>query len=294
MANKPRIAFCFSWQARTLDQTYLFFQRNLFDAAKEQWFDYDIFCAVEDDEDVDKVNLLNPTKIEKIKSSEVEKIIETKYGEFIRTAFRTKYKRAYYTYEKVVNYLQQIFKVSSSIKLCGNCERYVLIVRLRFDTIFINKLNFKSIVKNLKNRSIICNNQEDSSIFWKVCHSTYEIQDFFFIWDSKSMKILWDIFENFEQCFMWHEVKPLFKPIYYISNWIWQFLLFVNNNTKFHILSLPKEFGAYMIFIPEKAYYEYFLWQNINVIKENISLILIRKFVKTSYIRLEDKTKYEL
>jgi hypothetical protein len=36
MNNKPRIAFCFSGQARTLDQTYLFFQKNLFEAAKEQ------------------------------------------------------------------------------------------------------------------------------------------------------------------------------------------------------------------------------------------------------------------
>ena len=75
---RPRIAFCFSWQARTLDQTYLFFQKNLFDAAKEQWFDYDVFCAVEDDEDADKVKLLNPTKIEKIKSGDVEKIIKKK------------------------------------------------------------------------------------------------------------------------------------------------------------------------------------------------------------------------
>ena len=83
ISNKPRIAFCFSWQARTLDQTYLFFQKNLFDAAKEQWFDYDVFCAVEDDEDVDKVNLLNPTKVEKIKSNDIERIILNKYKNFI-------------------------------------------------------------------------------------------------------------------------------------------------------------------------------------------------------------------
>jgi len=34
---------------------------------------------VEDDSDIEKINLLKPTSVEKIKSSDVEKIIESKY-----------------------------------------------------------------------------------------------------------------------------------------------------------------------------------------------------------------------
>ena len=109
MTNKPRIAFCFSWQARTLDQTYLFFQRNLFDAAKEQWFDYDIFCAVEDDEDVKKVDLLNPTKVEKIKSSKVRKIIDEKRGHFIEVEYPEKYGYVWRGIP-VINMLQMFYK----------------------------------------------------------------------------------------------------------------------------------------------------------------------------------------
>lgn len=294
MANKPRIAFCFSWQARTLDQTYLFFQKNLFDAAKEQWFDYDIFCAVEDDEDVDKVNLLNSTKVEKIKSSEIGKVIDIKYWDFIKTAFKTKYKRAYYSYTWVVRYLQQIYKVSRSIKLCGN-HNYDIIIRLRFDTIFINKFDFKKIQSKIKDwNNIICNDQDCHSILWKICYSTWEIQDFIFIWNRISMNFLWDMFENFEQCFLWHEVEPIFKPIYRLSNFLVKILLYINNNTRIHIPSLPKEFWAYMIFIPEKAYYEYFLFKKTNVIKIDLSLFIIRKDIKQSYIRLEKKTLYEI
>jgi len=294
MANKPRIAFCFSWQARTLDQTYLFFQKNLFDAAKEQWFDYDVFCAVEDDEDVDKVKLLNPTKVEKIKSSDVEKIIEKKYWNFIRTVFKTKYKRAYYTYDWVVRYLQQIFKVSRSIKLCWTYN-YDLIFRLRFDTIFINKFNFKIIKSTINDwNNIICNDFEHCSIFWKLCHSTREISDFIFIWNHTSMIFLWDMFKNFEQCFLWHEVKAVFQPIYKLSNFLVKFLLYINNNTKIHIPSLPKEFWAYTIYIPEKAYYEYLLYNDVNIIKTNISLIVVRKIMWESIFRLSNKCKYEI
>jgi len=287
--NKPRIAFCFSWQARTLDQTYLFFQKNLFDAAKEQWFDYDVFCAVEDDEDVDKVKLLNPTKVEKIKSSEIEKIIEEKYGDFIRTAFKTKYKWAYYTYEWVVRYLQQIYKVSRSIKLCGNYEKYNIIVRLRFDTIFINKFNYNQILKDLNQGStIICNDEEKHSIWWKICYSTWEIQDFFFFWDNISMKKLWNIFDKFEECFLWHEVKPFFKPIYIVSN---RFAILFRF---FKIPTLPLEFWAYMIFIAEKCYYEYFLYNKIHVLKKIISIMILKHDIKTSYVRLEWKSDIEL
>ena len=297
MVKKPRIAFCFSWQARTLEQTYLFFQENLFDVAKEQGFSYDVFCAVEDDEDIDKVNLLNPTKVEKIKSSEVKEIIENKYWWFIKSAFKTKYKWVCHprkVYDWAVNYLQQVYKICKSIKLCGNIDDYDIIIRLRFDVIFINKLNFSTIYESLKNwNNIICNDFDEVNFIAKFCRSTQEIQDLFFIWNSKSMKCFWDLFDNFEQCFLGHEVKTIFKPIYYLSNVLYDIHYYIYNNVV-RVPMIHKEFWAYMIFIPEKACYEYFLYHKINVIRTNISLILLRRDVKKSYIELRNKSIYEI
>lgn len=57
---------------------------------------FDVFCAVEDDDDLNKVKLLNPTKIEKIKSSEVERIINEKHWNFIKNWL----KNYWYVWEK--------------------------------------------------------------------------------------------------------------------------------------------------------------------------------------------------
>jgi hypothetical protein len=85
---KPRIAFCFSGQARTFDITYPYFKKNLFDAATEQGFEYDIFCAVEDDQDAQKIFIMNPQSYILIKSEEVERIISESHGSFINNQLK--------------------------------------------------------------------------------------------------------------------------------------------------------------------------------------------------------------
>ena len=136
MKKKWRIAFCFAWQARTLDQTYLFFQKNLFDAAKEQWFDYDVFCAVEDDEDVDKVRLLNPTIVEKIKSDDVAIMINKRYWKLINEDLPWNVLLDF----DVVRFLQQVYKVGKTIGLAS--DDFCLVFKLRFDSFFFNKIKF--------------------------------------------------------------------------------------------------------------------------------------------------------
>ena len=198
MDKKPRIAFCFSWQARTLDQTYTFFQKNLFDAAKEQWFEYNVFCAVEDDEDVDKVNLLNPTKVEKIKSSEVEKLIEKKHGEFIRHELSNYW---YVWKDWCVKFLQQMYKINFEHE---KNLTYDIVFKLRFDCPFPRKLNFHEIYNDIHGKHIVlCNKQRmiPSLVF------TTKIEDMYFILDDESSNILWNIFDDWKLCFKWHEIK---------------------------------------------------------------------------------------
>lgn len=206
--KKPRIAFCFSWQARTLDQTFSLFQKNLFDAAKEQWFDYDIFCAVEDDEDVGKVNLLNPTKVEKIKSNEVKEIIDQKWGHFIKYEYAEKY--GYSLKDETPNMLQQLYKICQSIKLKNiyKSEKnisYDMVFKLRFDTPFPRKLNFRNILRTIEksDKIVLCNrNRLIPSAKFLI-----KIEDFYFIMDDKASDILWDIFDNWDICFKWYEIK---------------------------------------------------------------------------------------
>ena len=208
MNKKPRIAFCFSWQARTLDQTYQLFQKNLFDAAKEQWFDYDMFCAVEDDEDVDKVSLLHPTKVGKIKSSDVEKIINKTYWDFIDNILLNNY---WYTWLNwSTNVLQQLYKIQESIHLKQKFEKdnnikYDIAFKLRFDCAFLRILNFKKIYTTIinGNKIVICNKQKmiPSEKF------LIKIEDFYFIMDNETNNILWNIYNQRKKCFEWHEIK---------------------------------------------------------------------------------------
>ena len=292
MSNKPRIAFCFSWQARTLDQTYIFFQKNLFDAAKEQWFDYDIFCAVEDDEDVDKVKLLNPTKVEKIKSSEVEKIISSKYKEFIEEKINKDYFWHQTSNDTVINALQQFYKIKKSIVLIWDTA-YDIVIRLRFDSLYLRKFNFlniKSVLQN--NNTIICNkidylNRSSKIFFWS--NSRY-IEDFHFIGNSKSIAYLKNIFDDFKFAFEWFEMNFLKK----IPHFIW----LKNTGSKIPLLRKFWNFQYIILkfctqrFIPESVIYLYLKKKNVNLILDHIPIIILKNDIEKSIISLGNSKQF--
>lgn len=232
MDKKPRIAFCFSWQARTLAQTYRLFQKNLFEAAEEQWFDYDVFCAVEDDEDIDKVNLLNPTRIEKIKSENVKEIIEKKRWHFIKYEYKEKY--GYSWNGGAVNVLQQFYKICQSIKLKNQYKSeknvsYDIVFKLRFDTPFARKLNFHNILKTLqwKDNVVLCNRNK----LMLSAKFIIKIEDFYFIMNDKASDVFWNIFENRDICFKWCELKhkKLSKIFEKIQRWFNKNLSFLGS-----------------------------------------------------------------
>lgn len=296
MNKKPRIAFCFSWQARTLDQTYIFFQKNLFDAAKEQGFDYDVFCAVEDDEDVDKVNLLKPTKVEKIKSDDVDKIIKKKWGANRKKILFWNYRYPPASPKSYSNLMQQLFKISQSIKLSKkNDEHYDIIFRLRYDFIFFNKLNFNRIVWSIKNWSILCNKESVLIRHEFIKKRLLIINDFFFIWNQESMSLFECIFDNIEISLKWDEKNNIVEKCFSFLEWI---VIYLNKILKHWIFPVVPfyyiETYFHKVFSAESCFYYYFKKQNINLILEEFSYILLKSHPKESFITIVDKNDFEL
>jgi len=144
-------AICFFGQARVLDICYPYLKKNLLNPLGKNGKDYDIFCCVEDDEDAYKVNLLKPTKVLKIKSKDAEKILK-KDADFLNKHNYKKFisRISSRTPNVFLNMLQQVYKK----KLCYNLlkehidkynSKYKYFIRARFDTLFIDKFNFKKI-----------------------------------------------------------------------------------------------------------------------------------------------------
>ncbi len=307
-----RIAFCFSWQARTLDQTYKFFKENLFDTAKEQWFDYDVFCAVEDDSDIEKINLLKPTSVEKIKSSDVEKIIESKYWDFIVNTYPYKYWTLWFT-KYCYNSLQQIYKVSKSMALKNNYElnndiKYDIVLKLRFDAPFPNKLNFKEIFEELQknNNTVICNKHKYSKLTRRAWADS--IDDIYFIMDKASSTLFANMFDERLSCFEGKEITKhvwlhkIFNKILKRNNEIVEEAKKKHKNKK--ILAYIIVFRLYTVMF---FYTKFFMWQDaerrflsffqenkFHIIKSQISIRILKETEFFSVKWLFKKSRYEL
>jgi len=277
-SKKPRIAFCFSWQARTLDKTFSYFQENLFNAAKEQWFEYDIFCVVEDDEDVDKINLLNPTLIEKIKSSDVEKKINIILNDVI-------IKNKKYFNSKYFNFLietvpQQLYKIERSFflkdqyKLEKNLQ-YDMVFRLRYDVIFNYKLKF-STLKDIFSQGcdIVCNS------FWKWPNSYWSIMDLYFI-ANDSVK-LDNLFSSY--AYYYNKITSRkFVPIRIIYQILVFFLKILHKQLSNDIQDNISKKICYWNFVPEINLYKYLIGNKYRIKLLRLNIILIRKSVIRCY-----------
>ncbi len=294
MENKRKIAFCFSGQARTFNKTYPYFKKNLFDSAKEQWFDYDIFCAVEDDEDLEKINIMNPTLIEKIKSSNVKKMIEEKYWKILKQNWKK-----YYYYDSIlypiINWIQQFYKIYIVNKIKNQYSiksniKYDMVVRVRFDTIFINKINFIEIFKNIKKWIIL--NKID---FHKIC-------DHFAFGTNKDMDVYCSLFNNFWKLLLNNKInfkKKIILKIEYIISLpiiILQKIWFRKKTMEYFLCKIRfNKLDKYIyIFTHERIMYENIIKQNINLEYTNISFIITRTKSEESILKLYNKTKYEL
>ena len=280
---KPKIAFCFSWQARTLDQTYPLLKKNLFDIAKKQWFNFDIFCAVEDDADAEKVQLLHPLKIEKIKSNDVAKLIQKKYPHL-----NLLYQNYYILYQhettllqkSLINYLQQYYKVQRAIELKSRVEstqgfKYVLVIRLRFDYWLSTCLDFKKILKTLGEKTILC--QQLTYRRFTLC----PIADFFFLGNSQTMDIFGKHFDRLMDSFTGHHVISQFRPLLWwlrlldLLNYKLNNFFATNNLLRILAIIITKYF--FHCYCAEMIIYDYLKYHHIKILRDTFSFRIIRR-----------------
>lgn len=134
-------AFCFSGLAKNFELCYPYIKKNLLDKIGT----YDVFCCVEDDENADKIKILNPVKTERIKSSEVDKIIAPELKRLRRWNYR-KFIFPETSGFNLRNVYQQIYKIKGAFKLLEHYMRennisYRYFIRIRFDFLPINEIN---------------------------------------------------------------------------------------------------------------------------------------------------------
>jgi len=154
MKNKTKTAaLCFFGQARVLDICYPYIKKHILDPIGKNRKDYDIFCCVEDDEDVHKVNLLKPTKILKIKSKDVEKILKKEVDFLNKYNYRKFICGIVGKHNPFMNMFQQTYKKKLCYNLLENYLtknnlKYKYLIRTRFDLLPIEKLDLRKIKIN--------------------------------------------------------------------------------------------------------------------------------------------------
>ena len=151
MAKQKKAALCFFGQARTLKRCYPYIKKSILDPLGKPKKDYDVFCCVEDDEDAKNVELLNPIKVVKIKSSEAKEVFK-KDLTFLRD---NNYKRFVCrigprTPDPFLNMMQQIYKKKLVYNLLENHMKetntdYKYFVRARFDIVPVEEINIQKI-----------------------------------------------------------------------------------------------------------------------------------------------------
>ena len=275
--KRKKIAFCFSGQARTFDTCYPFIKKNLFESAKKQGFNYDIFACVEDDEDVWKVEkYLKCKKIIKVKSKDVEKI-------YLNSKFRD------FTKKRIIEggdigtgfllFYQQLYKLKKVYFLIENSNDYEKIVRIRFDMLPLEEFDFK----NKNNLVPICFNKRD------IDDQVKNVNDHFSISNSKDSLYFFDLISNIEILLKDKKLKKfsLFLCFIKVYDLIFISLIRKINNRHFklysnilrHILILcfAKDMYRKYRVIPEKILYISLRNNHIKFRTKKIKYLLVRK-----------------
>lgn len=160
-AKIKNAAVCFSGLARNLDLCYPYIKKNLLD----QIGSHDIFCCIEDDENADKMQLLNPVKSEKINSKDVDKIISNE----LKSLNRQNYKKFFFPESSrfnLRNVYQQVYKVNRTLELLEEYMKeknisYRYYIRIRFDLMPIDAINLKNL--NIHEKEIVVNKMSKGS-----------------------------------------------------------------------------------------------------------------------------------
>jgi hypothetical protein len=151
---------------------------------------------------------MNPTVVEKIKSSEVEKIIKEKYGDLLKS-------KEFYIYNSIkypsINFFQQYYKVWRANELKNRHKelsnvQYDIVFKLRYDLLFFNKLDFKKVLKVvsegnfLSNISIYDNTSKQTGLN-SYFSQPFIISDYIAFGSENIIDIYSNAFINFDKIF---------------------------------------------------------------------------------------------
>ena len=291
MENKmKKVAFCFSGQARTLDLCYPYIKKNLLDLVGKNGKDYDIFCCVEDDENLKKVKLLEPIKTKKIKSSEVDKIIKDE----LRFLNKQNYKTIIYPESFSFNFrniYQQLFKIDQSFKLLKKYMEtenvsYKYFIRIRFDFLPLDILKIENF-KIRKNEVIVP--------ILRGVRPENEISDMFCITsDFLAFRSYCSLYSNFIKVVRKNlSIKTTFfqKIYFFFEKNYSNFFLFIFKKLNKKQRKLPRNLLGLSLLLPkmfykvfkfkntcntEKAFFYHLKSENKLIRKEIINFIIVR------------------
>lgn len=250
--KRKNVAVCFSGQVRKFDLCYPYIKKNLLDHLGS----YDIFCCAEDDSDLEKMNVLNPVKIKKIKSSEVEKILKP----VLKVLNKNNYKKYIFPQSPRFNFkniLQQLFKLQGSYELLEEYMQeekvsYDFFIRIRFDFLPLDAINPKNFV--LKNNEVITPHLKSS-----VAPKT-QINDMFAITkDLNTFKTYCTLYNNFESAVQKVKFNPSKKQRIYFAFekiysdfffWLSKMLDKLNKKFSRNLLGLS-------LLLPKKIYFKF-------------------------------------
>ncbi len=284
--SKKNVAVCFSGQVRRFDLCYPYLKKNLLDHLGS----YDIFCYVEDDADVSKIDVLKPVKVKKIKSSDVEKIIEPRL-KFLK---KNNYKKFILPESPRFNFkniLQQLYKLNGVYEILEGYMKeknvsYNYFIRIRFDFLPLDVINPKDF--KIKNDEII------TPYFKTTLDAKTQINDMFSIAkDIDSFKTYCTLYNDFENAVQKTNFNPskkqrryfAFEKVY--SNFAFWFSNLLNKiNKKFarnflgFLLLLPKKF--YFKFKQknradtERTFYYHLISNNKKIREEKLNFVIVR------------------
>lgn len=184
-------AICFSGLAKNFELCYPYIKKNLLD----QTGSYDIFCCVEDDENAGKISLLNPVKIEKVKSSDVDRLMK----DDLKSLKKENYKTILFPESSkfnLRNVFQQFFKVKKTLELVENHMKekntsYRHFIRIRFDFLPFDQIK----VDDLKVRE-----NEVVVPGFKGPRTANEVVDMFYIAkDFRTFATCCSLYDNFSK-----------------------------------------------------------------------------------------------
>ena len=280
------VALCFSGQVNNLELCYPYIKKNLLDHIGN----YDIFCFAEDDENLNKITLLKPTKSGKIKSSEVDKIIKKETKILNKQNYKTSIFPESFRFN-IRNSYQQLYKINQSFELLERYMKdenisYKYFIRIRFDVLPLDIIKLEDF-KIKKNEVVVPK--------IKIPHSKDIFNDMICIAkDFDTFKLYCTLYNNFRRTVEKElSIKTTFlqKAYFFFEKNYRSFFFFLFKKLNKKQRKLPRYILGFAFLFPnifyrefkskygynvEKVFFYYLKSQKIAIKEKKISFVIVR------------------